>query len=53
MRTRVVHTLVPGSRKISRLASPFALTEEEIEGIKRNAAGYVELAARQLRGEER
>ena len=29
-----------------------ALTEEEIEGIKRNAAGYVELAARQLRGEE-
>ncbi len=31
MRARVVHTLVPGSRKISRLASPFALTEEEIE----------------------
>lgn len=29
-----------------------ALTEEEIEGIKRNAAGYVELAAVQLRGEE-
>lgn len=29
-----------------------ALTEEEIEGIKRNAAGYVELAEKQLRGEE-
>ena len=29
-----------------------ALTEEEIEGIRRNAAGYVELAAVQLRGEE-
>ena len=34
IRTRIIKTVLPKEAKISRLASPFALTEEEIENAE-------------------